>query len=100
MGSYESFRDRYPVCAQECLDVIRESCLSFGDAIVEDVRLHRIVYGKGMVQRWFADVYPEQDQVTVRVQRNWRQKPQTHTIPYGQDITVALEAIHDAYDLI
>ena len=55
-------------------DSIREFCFSLGENVVEDVRMHRVVFCKSMTFRWFADVEPQKDGVIIKIQKN-RKEP-------------------------
>jgi len=35
--------------------------------IVEDVIMHRIIFGKSMIFRWFADIEPQNDSIIVKI---------------------------------
>ena len=98
MQSYGMLRARLSPRAQTALDQIREFCLSLDDCVVEDIRAHRVVYGKTIAFRWFADVKPEESQIIVRIQRDWRQEPLIITTPYGGDVGPVQEQIRAAYD--
>ena len=74
--------------------------MSLGERVVEDVRVHRIVYGKGMIQRWFADIYPDIHSVTIRTQRGRKQEPLVDTVQYGDEMKTALDHIRTAYDMV
>ena len=52
-------------------DSIRKFCFSLGD-IVEDVRMHRVVFCKSMT--WFVDVEPVIEGVIIKIQKN-RKEP-------------------------
>jgi len=54
--SYEDFKKQIPVSVQPLFDSIREYCIGLGENVVEDVRMHRVLFGKSMTFRWFADV--------------------------------------------
>lgn len=54
--------------------------MSLGGNVVEDVRAHRIVFGKSLSFRWFADLEPENDSIIVKIQRNRKEPFQTITV--------------------
>ena len=73
--SYDDFKKQIPSQVQSLFDSLREYCMSLGDNVVEDVRMHRIVFAKSITFRWFADIEPENDSVLVKIQKN-RKEPQ------------------------
>ncbi|NDF48182.1 MAG: hypothetical protein EB158_08450 [Nitrosopumilaceae archaeon] len=58
--TYEDFKKQIPVSVLPLFDSLRKHCLSLGANVVEDVRAHRIVFGKSLSFRWFADIKSEQ----------------------------------------
>lgn len=54
--SYDDFKKQIPSSVLPLFDSIREFCFSLSDKVVEDVRMHRVVFCKSMTFRWFADV--------------------------------------------
>jgi hypothetical protein len=79
---------------------LREYCLSLGDNVVEDVRAHRIVFGKSLSFRWFADLEPEGNSIIVKIQRDRKEPFQTKIITSEQELDVIKAAILDAYSTI
>lgn len=67
---------------------------------VESVRAHRIVYGRGMIQRWFADIEPAADHIILKTQRGWRHPPSILHIPYDTDTSEAQGMIKAAYSMV
>ena len=100
MDHYDMFRSRYPPKAHPHLDAARRFCLSLGDSVIEDVREHRLVYGKSMIQRWFADIYPDTDSIRIKTSRGWRHPPTIDVVSYTDDISEILAHIQDAYRTI
>ncbi len=74
--TYEDFKKQIPIPVQPLFDSIREVCLSLGKNVVEDVRMHRIVFGKSMTFRWFADVEPQEDGIMIKIQKSRKETPQ------------------------
>lgn len=100
MDSFELFRSRCDSKAQTHIDEARQFCLSLGSSVVESVRAHRIVYGKGMAMRWFVDVCPGEDSTTIKIQRGRKEEPLIKVVPYEDDISVVFAHIHVAYDTL
>lgn len=100
MRPYEHFRGQAPERARPMLDEVRSFCLNLGEMVVEDVRAHRVVYGKSMTFRWFADIEPQDDQMVVKTQRSRREGPRSVAVPYDGDTAEALSQIRTAFQEI
>ena len=98
MQHYDSFRNGVVPQARPTMDRLREFCLGLGG--VESVRAHRVVYGRGMTHRWFADIEPDTDHTTLKTSRGWRHPPLVTVIPHGEDISDAKEMIRAAFDSV
>ena len=98
--SYEDFKGQIPDQALPLFDTIREFCLGLGENVVEDVRMHRVVFCKSMTFRWFADVEPQRDGAVIKIQKD-RKEP-VHTIQVGKDqgISEYGDLIRKAYEQI
>ena len=98
--SYDEFKKQIPNTVQPLFDSVREFCLSLGENIVEDIRMHRVVFGKSMTFRWFADVEPEREGIIIKIQKSRKQNPQILQIKIGQNITELKEIIKNAFETI
>ena len=80
-------------------DELRQFCLKLGDKLVEDVRMHRIVFCKSMVFRWFADLEPRENSILIKIQKN-RKTPITSLEIYQDDdikeIKIMIKAAYDS----
>ena len=98
--SYEDFRKQIPVQVLPFFDKIREFCFSLGGNVVEDVRMHRVVFCKSMTFRWFADVQPESDGVVIKVQKDRKIPVQTIQVKKDQPVSEFGNIIKEAYEEI
>ena len=98
--SYDDFKKQIPNTVQPLFDSVREFCLSLGGNVVEDIRMHRVVFGKSMTFRWFADVEPEKEGIIVKIQKNRKEDPKILQIKIGQEITELKEIIKSAFETI
>jgi len=98
--SYEDFKKQIPNSVLPLFDSIREFCFSLGDKVVEDVRMHRVVFCKSMTFRWFVDVEPERDGVIIKIQKNRKEPIQTIQIKKDQKISEFSQTIKDAFEEI
>jgi len=98
--SYEDFKKQIPSSVLPLFDSIREFCFSLGDKVIEDVRMHRVVFCKSMTFRWFADVEPERDGVIIKIQKSRKEPIQIIHIKKEQEISEYSQTIKDAYEEI
>jgi len=98
--SYEDFKKQIPVSVQPLFDSIREYCIALGENVVEDVRMHRVVFGKSMTFRWFADIEPQDDSIIIKIQRTRKEQPQIVNIKSKPEIAELKEILKEAYQTI
>ncbi len=98
--TYADFERQIPADSKPVFEEIREFCLSLGDKVVEDIRMHRIVFGKSMTFRWFADIEPESSGVLIKIQRDRKEPPETVQVRSKQDIVQIKKAIKEAFEKI
>jgi predicted transport protein len=98
--SYDDFKKQIPNTVKPLFDGVREFCLSLGENVVEDIRMHRIVFGKSMTFRWFADVEPEKEGIIIKIQKSRKEVPQVLQIRIGQETTELKEIIKNAFKTI
>jgi len=75
---YEDFKKQIPKSVFPLFDLLRTYCLSLGNNVVEDVRAHRIVFGKSLSFRWFADLEPEANSIIIK----FSETEKSHFRPY------------------
>ncbi len=99
--SYDDFKKQIPSQVLPLFDSIREFCLSLGKNVVEDVRMHRVVYCKSITFRWFADIEPEREGVIIKIQKSRKEPVQIIKVKRNQKISefsqmlkMAFESIH------
>ena len=98
--TYEDFKKQIPLTLQPLFDSIREYCLSLGENTVEDIRMHRVVFGKSMTFRWFADVAPKENSVIIKIQKSRKDPPQNLEIDITQDLGEIKKILKEAFDTI
>ena len=72
--SYEDFKRQIPPQALPLFEQVRDYCFSLGTNVLEDVRMHRIVFCKSMTFRAFADIEPQRDSIIAKITRD-RKEP-------------------------
>lgn len=98
--NYEDFKRQIPTQVASLFDLLREFCISLGNNVVEDVRAHRIVFGKSLSFRWFADLEPEGDSIIMKIQRDRKEPFKTVVVRNEQDLDNIKKLISDAYSTI
>ena len=98
--SYEDFKKQIPSSVLPLFDSIREFCFSLSDKVVEDVRMHRVVFCKSMTFRWFVDVEPEMEGVIIKIQKNRKEPIQIIQIKKDQQISEFSQIIKEAFEEI
>ena len=99
--NYDDFKKQIPSSVLPLFDSIREFCFSLGKNVIEDVRMHRVVFCKSMTFRWFVDVEPQREGVIIKVQKNRKApiqiiqiKKEQQISEFSQILKVAFEEIH------
>lgn len=95
--TYEDFKKQIPISVQPLFDSIRKHCFSLGENVVEDIRMHRVVFCKSMTFRWFADVEPQRDGVLIKIQKNRKDPIQVIEIKQNQETSDFDKIIREAY---
>ena len=98
--NYEDFKKQIPVTVLPLFDSIREFCFSLGDKVIEDVRMHRVVFCKSMTFRWFVDVEPEREGVIIKIQKSRKDPIQIIQVKIDQEISEISQTIKDAFEEI
>src|SRR5210317_1868428 len=98
--SYEDFMKQIPSQVLPLFDSIREFCFSLGEKVIEDVRMHRVVFCKSMTFRWFVDVEPEREGVIIKIQKSRKEPIQIIHIKEEEGISKYIEIIKDAFEKI
>jgi len=81
-------------------DSLREYCLSLGKNVIEDVRMHRIVFCKSMTFRFFADMEPQHDSILIKIRRDRKELQKEIEIKDSQNLDEIKKSLLDAYNTI
>ena len=98
--SYEDFKSQLSPSVKPLFDSLRDYCLSLGKNVVEDVRMHRIVFCKSMTFRFFADMEPQQDSILIKITRERKEPQREVEIKPGQNLDELKKLLLDAYHKI
>jgi hypothetical protein len=97
---YEDFKKQLSPQITSIFDLIRDFCFSLGDNVIEDVRMHRIVFCKSITFRWFLDMEPENDSILLKIQKNRKEPPLIINIKLNPETSQLKETIKDAFQTI
>lgn len=98
--NYDDFKRQIPPVAQPLFGLVRKYCLSLGENVVEDVKMHRIVFGKSMTFRWFADIKPEKDGIIIKIQKSRKKPPEIFQIKNDRKNPKLMNMIKNAFEEI
>ena len=98
--TFENFKNQIPQQSLLLFEDLRDYCLSLGENVVEDVRMHRIVFGKSLTFRWFADLEPLPEGVLVKVQKNRKEPPSINMIQNNGDTEDLKRLLQEAFTQI
>jgi len=97
--SYDDFMKESDPKVQPLMDSLRKFCFSLGINVVEDIRMHRVVFCKSFAFRWFVDVEPQNDSILLKIQKS-RRETQAIELGLDQDLDKTQEIIREAYNSI
>ncbi len=98
--NYEDFEKQIAPLVKPNFDSLREYCLSLGKNVIEDIRMHRVVFCKSMTFRFFADMEPKRNSILIKI-RSDRKEPQKEVvIKPGQNLDEMKNLLLDAYNAI
>ena len=98
--NYEDFKKQIPSSVLPLFNSIREFCLALGENVVEDIRMHRVVFCKSITFRWFADVEPEKEGVIIKIQKSRKEAVEIIQIKKDQQVSEFSQIIKDAFEEI
>jgi len=98
--NYQDFQKQLTPLIKPLFDSLREYCFSLGENVVEDVRMHRVVFCKSMTFRFFADMEPQKDSILIKIRRDRKEPQKEIEIKPSQDLNEIKNLLSDAYKTI
>ena len=95
--SYEEFRSTMPSNVATLFDDLRSYCFTLGKNVVEDIRMHRIVFSKSMTFRNFADIEPQSDFVILKIKRDRKEPGKEIQIKLNENLDEIKKLLLEAY---
>src|SRR5574340_4949 len=98
--TYDEFRSSMTSSVATLFDELRRYCLTLGQNVVEDIRMHRIVFAKSIKFRSFADIEPQRDSIIIKIKKD-RKKPEKELqIKLNDNLKKKKKLLLDAYTSI
>ena len=98
--TYDEFRSSMPSSVATLFDELRSYCMTLGQNVVEDIRMHRIVFAKSIKFRSFADIEPQRDSVTIKIKRDRKEPEKELQIKLNDNLDEIKKLLLDAYTSI
>ncbi len=95
--TYDDFKKQLTSQIKPLFDELRNYCLSLGKNVVEDVRMHRIVFGKSMAFRFFADIEPQRDSVLIKIRKDRKEPLREMEMRPNENLDQVKSLLSDAY---
>ena len=74
--------------------------MSLDEKVIEDVRMHRIVFCKTMTFRWFADLEPTEKSIIIKIQKERKLEPEILEVTPDQELSEVESSLKDAFTTI
>ena len=98
--TYADFQRQIPEPVKSLFDKLRTYCMSLDKKVIEDVRMHRVVFCKTMSFRWFADMEPTQSSIIIKIQKERKAQPIILEITPEQELTKIETTLQNAFTTI
>ena len=95
--TYEDFQRQISEPVKPLFDKLRTYCKSLDEKVIEDVRMHRVVFCKTMTFRWFADLEPTQSSIIIKIQKERKAEPIILEIIPEQELSELKSILKDAF---
>lgn len=95
--TYEEFRATLPPNVVTLFDDLRSYCFTLGKNVVEDIRMHRIVFSKSMTFRNFADIEPQRDFIILKIKRDRKEPEKEIQIKLNENLDEIKKLLLEAY---
>jgi hypothetical protein len=98
--TYDEFRSSIPSSVATLFDELRSYCLTLGQNVVEDIRMHRVVFAKSIKFRSFADIEPQRDYVIIKIKKDRKEPEKELQIKPNDNLDEIKKLLLDAYTSI
>ena len=98
--TYKDFQKQIPEPVKPLFDKLRAYCKSLDDKVIEDVRMHRVVFCKTMIFRWFADLEPTEKSIMIKIQKERKVEHVVLEVTPEQELSEIESTLKDAFTTI
>lgn len=98
--TYDEFKSSIPSNVVPLFDELRLYCFSLGKNVVEDVRMHRVVFSKSIKFRTFADIEPQRDHVILKIKKDRREQEKETHVKINDNLDEIKKMLAEAYSNI
>lgn len=98
--NYEDFKKQVSPVVLPLFDSLRDFCFSLGKNVIEDIRMHRIVFCKSTTFRWFLDIEPQEESLKIKIQKDRKRPQEILLIKTDKDVESVKDLIQNAYNTI
>ena len=98
--TYEDFQRQIPEHVKPLFEKLRTYCKSLDDKVIEDIRMHRVVFCKTMTFRWFADLEPTEKSIIIKIQKERKTEPEILEVMPKQELSEIKSILKDAFATI
>ena len=98
--TYADFQRQIPEHVKPLFDKLRTYCMSLDEKVIEDIRMHRVVFCKTMTFRWFADLEPIEKSIIIKIQKERKAEAVIFEITPEQELTKIEAILKDAFTTI
>ena len=98
--TYKDFQRQIPEPVKPLFDKLRTYCMSLDEKVIEDVRMHRIVFCKTMAFRWFADLEPTEKSIMIKIQKERKFEPEILEVTPDQELSEIESSLKNAFSTI
>lgn len=98
--TYDDFKKQLSPQVKPLFEEIRNYCFSLGDNVIEDVRMHRIVFCKSMTFRHFADIEPQRESIIAKIRKDRKEPVREIEVKPEQNIDELKTLLAEAYTKI
>src|SRR5574340_789391 len=95
--TYDEFRSSMTSSVATLFDELRNYCLTLGHNVIEDIRMHRIVFAKSIKFRSFADIEPQRDFVIIKIKKDRKEPEKQMQVKLSDNLDEIKKLLLDAY---
>jgi len=95
--TYDEFKINLSPEIASLFDELHTFCFSLGKNVVEDVRMHRIVFSKSISFRNFADIEPKLDYIILKLKRDRKEPEREIQVKPNDNLEEIKKLLSDAY---